>query len=151
MSDPSADGLALRLRRMFPHAQVSAAERERWIVDRDGGSGHPDATSWWTDPALPRVRYDDRGLILDANRAAADLLGTELVGHHWHEFVTPGSQDQVQSVLDLLHDTGAVASRFRMPTAEGHLVEFDSYTRPLRGDFETTMRPIGTHRPTATG
>jgi PAS domain S-box-containing protein len=142
MSDPSADGLGLRLRRMFQHARVTVADPERWVADRDGGAGHPDDGAWWTDPALPRVRYDDRGLILEANRAAADLLGVELVGHHWHEFVTPGSQDQVQSVLDILRDTGEVVSRFRMPTSDGHLVEFDSHTRPVGDGFETTMRPL---------
>ena len=144
MSDPSADGLGLRLRRMFPHAHVTAAAPDRWIADRDGGARHPDDTSWWSDPTLPRVRYDDRGLILEANQAAADLLGVELEGHHWHEFVTPGSQDQVQSVLDILRDAGEVASRFRMPTSDGHLVEFDSYTHPVGDEFETTMRPIDT-------
>jgi PAS domain-containing protein len=142
MSEPSVEGLGLRLRRMFPHARVKAAEPDRWIADRDGGAGHPDVTSWWTDPALPCVRYDDRGLILEANQAAVDLLGVQLVGHHWHEFVTPGSQDQVQSVLDLLREAGAATSRFRMPTAEGRLVEFDSYTRLLGADLQTIMRPL---------
>ena len=142
MSDPTADGLGLRLRRVFPHARVTAADPDRWIADRDGGAGHRDDTSWWIDARLPRVRYDDRGLILEANRAATDLLGVELVGHHWHEFVTPGSQDQVQSVLDILRDAGEVASRFRLPTSDGHLVEFDSYTLPVGEEFETTMRPL---------
>jgi PAS domain-containing protein len=142
MAEPSADGLGLRLRRMFPHARVTAVEPDRWVADRDGGAEHRDHGSWWARPGLPRVRYDDRGLILGANQAAIDLLGVELVGHHWHEFVTPGSQDQVQSVLDLLRDVGPVASRFRLPTADGHLVEFDSYTRPVGSEFETTMRPL---------
>jgi PAS domain-containing protein len=143
MADPSVHGLGLRLRRMFPHARVTAAADDRWVADRDGGAGHADDSAWWTDPALPRVRFDDRGLILEANPAAVDLLGVPLVGHHWHEYVTPGSQDEVQSVIDLLRDTGAVASRFRMPAADGHLVEFDSYTRPVESGFETTMRPLG--------
>ena len=142
MSDPTVDGLGLRLRRMFPHARVTAAGPDRWIADRDGGGGHRDDGAWWMDPTLPHVRYDDRGLILEANPAAAALLGVELVGHHWHEFVTPGSQDQVQSVLDILREAGEVASRFRMPTSDGHLVEFDSYTRPVGDEFETTMRPL---------
>ena len=54
------------------------------------------------------------------------------------------SQDQVQSVLDILRDAGEVASRFRLPTSDGHLVEFDSYTHPVGDEFETTMRPIDT-------
>jgi len=140
MADPSPDSLGLRLRRLFPHALVTQEAPDRWVADRDGGTRHADATSWWTDPALPRVRYDDRGLILEANTAASDLLGQELAGHHWQEFVTPGSQDQVQPVIDLLRDAGEVVSRFRLPLADGHLVEIDTYTHGVGDDYETTMR-----------
>ncbi len=142
MSDPSAEGLGLRLRRMFPHARVTADEPDRWIADRDGGAERQDDTSWWTDLDLPRVRYDDRGLIIEANPAAADLFGLELVGRHWHELVTPGSQGEVQPVLDILRDAGTVASRFRLPASDGRLVEFDSYTHPVGDEYETTMRAI---------
>lgn len=139
--DPSPDGLAIRVRILFPHARVEALETGRWIARRDA-DGHPhDGTAWWRDPALPRVRYDERGLILEANHASTELLGDVLVGRHWHELVIPGSQAQVEQVLGMLRAMGEVVSRFRLPIADGRLVEFDSHTR-LDGEvFETTMRP----------
>jgi PAS domain-containing protein len=139
MSDPSPAGLALRLRRLFPHARVTTPEHGRWVARRDG---HPrDATAWWQDDRLPRVRFDDRGLILEANQAATELLGWQLAGRHWQELVTPGSHEQVQPVLDMLRAAGEVVSRFRIPAADGCLVEFDSHTRVDGDDFITTMRP----------
>jgi PAS domain-containing protein len=142
MAEPSPDALALRLRRLYPHARVSVLDDDRWMVRRDEASSTTPRTGWWLDPTLPRVRYDDRGLITEANRAATRLLGAHLAGRHWQDLVTAGSQDQVQLVLDLLRETGEAVSRFRMPASDGRLVEFDSHTR-LDGDrFETTMRPL---------
>ena len=51
-----------------------------------------------------------------------------MVGHHWQEFVTPGSTEQVSATLEILAEIGAAESRFRMPRGDGSLVEFDSYT-----------------------
>jgi hypothetical protein len=141
MHDPSPGGLALRLRRLFPHARVSTVATASWIAHRDATDhGRPEAP-WWHDGGLPRVRYDDRGLIIDANAPAAELLGEPLVGRHWQELVTPGSQEDVQTVLGIIRSAGEVVSRFRMPDAEGQLVEFDSHTRLEGEEFETTMRP----------
>ena len=86
------------------------------------------------------MRFDDRGLIVDANQAAVDLLGRTLVGQHWHELVTPGSQDEVQPVIDMIRAAGEVVSRFRLPASDGRLVDFDSYTRVAGDEFETIMR-----------
>jgi PAS domain-containing protein len=147
MPDPSADGLALRLHRVFPHARVMASDPQRWVAHRDGTDhGGPEAP-WWHDERLPRVRFDDRGLILDADRAAVELLGEPLVGRHWQELVTPGSQDQVATVLDIIRAAGEVVSRFRLPAADGQLVEFDSHTRIDGDEFETVMRPLGRGTP----
>lgn len=143
MSDPSPDGLGRRLRRMFPHARVDVVGEGQWVADRDGGRGHPDGATWWANPNLPRLRFDDRGRILAANRAATELLGTDPVGHHWQEFVTAGSQDEVQPVIDLLHDAGDVVSRFRLPVADGRLVDIDTYTHGVGDGFETTLRVRG--------
>lgn len=143
MSDPSVEGLGLRLRRLFPHARVAIAGPARWVAERDGDGRPADASAWWADGRLPRVRFDDRGLILEANEAATTMLGEDLVGRHWHDLATPGSQDQVQPVLDMLRAAGEVASRFRLPAGDGRLVEFDSHTRVEGEDFVTTMRPSG--------
>jgi hypothetical protein len=141
MSDPTPEGLGIRLRRMFPHVRVTVEGQKRWIADRDGGARPLDDSAWWVDHDLPRVRYDDRGLILEANGAAAALLGRHLVGQHWQDLVTPGSQEEVQAVIDLLRDTGEVVSRFRLPVADGRLVDIDTYTRVAGDEFETTLRP----------
>jgi PAS domain-containing protein len=149
MAVPDPDALALRLRRLYPHARVVEADPATWVVTRDS-EAHPSRVhQWWSDPGLPRVRYDDRGLILAANPAAARLLGERLVGRHWQELVIPGSEDDVQPVLDMLRTAGEAVSRFRMPGSDGRLVEFDSHTRVDGDVLETTMRPTSPGPPSA--
>jgi PAS domain-containing protein len=159
MPEPTPDGLALRLRRLYPHASVEGRDG-RWSVRRDGdaprgteaepaigdrgtteGGGTTEGAGWWTDPSLARVRYDAQALILEANEAASDLLGHSLVGHHWQEFVTPGSTEQVSAMLAILAEVGSAESRFRMPRADGSLLEFDSWTQVDGDGFTTVMRP----------
>jgi PAS domain-containing protein len=140
MPEPDPDGLALRLRRLYPHARVEV-EGGRWTVSRDAAGLDGTATGWWLDTDLPRVRYDAQALILDANEAAQQLLGARLAGRYWQEFVTPGSTEQVSAMLAILAEVGAAESRFRMPAADGSLVEFDSYTQVDGESFTTVMRP----------
>jgi PAS domain-containing protein len=140
MPERTPDGLALRLRRLYPHARVTV-DGDRWIARRDPVDAPPSAESWWTDPELPKVRYDAEALIVEANAAAEALLGRQMVGHHWQEFVTPGSTEQVSAMLAILAEVGRAESRFRMPRADGSLVEFDSYTEVDGEGFTTVMRP----------
>ena len=140
MPEPTPDGLALRLRRLYPHAQVTA-DGEHWIARRDLAEEAPSGDAWWADPELPRVRYDNEALILEANAAVEALLGQRMVGHHWQEFVTPGSTEQVSAMLEILARVGHAESRFRMPRADGSLLEFDSYTEVTDDGFTTVMRP----------
>ena len=140
MSEPTPDGLALRLRRLYPHARVEI-DGTGWIAWRDEVGADPAAAEWWHDTALPTVRYDAQALILDANQAAQDLLGSPLVGHYWQEFVTAGTTEQVTAMLAILASVGAAESRFRMPAGDGSLVEFDSYTQVSGETFTTIMRP----------
>jgi PAS domain-containing protein len=142
MPEPTPDGLVLRLRRLYPHAQVNA-EASPWIVRRDQADEPWSSESWWVDEKLARVRYDAEALILDANPPAEALLGRALVGHHWQEFVTPGSTEQVSAMLEILAKVGHAESRFRMPRADGSLLEFDSYTEVDGEGFTTVMRPRG--------
>jgi hypothetical protein len=90
------------------------------------------------------VAYDAEGLILEASPAAQDLLGSRLVGHHWHEFVTSGSADAVDDMIGIIAAAGGAVSRFRMPDATGALVEFDSFTSVDAdgGWLVTIMRPL---------
>lgn len=142
MSEPTADGLGLRLRRLYPHAQVHAQTRP-WVVFRDGSRVSESADGWWLDDTLPRLRYDTEALIIEANAAAERFFGRAVVGHHWQEFVTPGSTEQVKPVLDVIREAGIAISRFRMPRADGALIEFDSFTEFDGDTFTTVMRPEG--------
>ncbi|MEA2676533.1 MAG: hypothetical protein QOJ81_674 [Chloroflexota bacterium] len=140
MPEPTLDGLALRVRRLYPHALVHGAGDE-WSAQRESTNEGRVLEQWWLDPQLPRVRYDAQALILEASEAARQFLGHELVGHHWQDFVTAGTSDEVAVMLEILADVGAAESRFRMPRADGKLVEFDSYTTVDGDEFVTVMRP----------
>jgi PAS domain-containing protein len=141
MPDPTPEGLALRLRRLYPHAQVEVGPNG-WIARRDHGANGDAPDPWWLADDLPRVRYDGLALILDANPAAAAFFGRTLVGHHWQEFVTAGSTGEVEIMLAILAEVGAAESRFRMPRGDGTLLEFDSYTVADGEELETVFRPI---------
>lgn len=110
------------------------------VGDSDPDAADESHSEWWQDPALARVRYDAQALILEANEAATALLGRGLVGHYWQEFVIPGSAEQVSAMLAILAELGRAESRFRMPRADGSLVEFDSYTEVDGETFVTIMR-----------
>lgn len=141
MPEATPEGLAIRLRRLYPHASVSD-DGDRWTARRDHVEVDATATPWWRARDLPRVRYDAQALILDANDKAEAFFGRSLVGHHWQEFVTPGSTDQVGVMLEILTEVGAAESRFRMPHGDGRLLEFDSYTEVQGEDFVTLFRPV---------
>jgi PAS domain-containing protein len=141
MPEPTPDGLALRIRRLYPHANV-AAVRDDWLVRRDPVGEVANEAPWWEQPGLPEVRYDSLALILEANPPAREFFGRDLVGHHWQEFVTPGSTEQVSIMLEILAEAGAAESRFRMPRGDGALIEFDSYTSVEGEDFVTVFRPV---------
>jgi hypothetical protein len=141
MPEPTPDGLALRIRRLYPHASVATA-RDDWLVRRDAVGDVPSESPWWEEPDLPLVRYDRMALILEANDQAREFFGRELAGHHWQEFVTPGSTEQVSVMLEILAEVGAAESRFRMPRGDGALIEFDSYTTVAGEEFVTVFRPV---------
>ena len=139
MPEATPEGLGLRLRRLYPHASVEA-EGERWTARRDHVAVEGSVGAWWRASDLPRVRYDAQALILEANTEAEAFFGRSMVGHHWQEFVTPGSTDQVGVMLEILTEVGAAESRFRMPHGDGRLLEFDSYTEVDGEDFVTLFR-----------
>jgi PAS domain-containing protein len=141
MPEPTVEGLVLRVRRLYPHASVQA-DGDAWRAEREPGAAGRGDPRWWSDADLPRVRYDAQALILEANGAAREFLGHDLVGHHWQDFVTPGSSEEVAVMLEILGEIGAAESRFRMPRADGTLVEFDSYTTVAGEELVTVMRPV---------
>ncbi len=139
MPEPTVEGMLLRLHRLYPHASVAAEPDGRWTVERDAGAAPK--PGWWSEPDLPRVRYDAQALILEANSPAQSLLGSTLVGRYWQEFVTPGSAEEVAGMLEILASIGSAESRFRIPAADGTLVEFDSFTQVEGETFTTILRP----------
>jgi PAS domain-containing protein len=142
MPEPTPDGLALRLRRLYRHARVDPLD-DRWMVFRDARAVGEAPDGWWLDPDLPRVRYDGQALIVEANEAAERLLGQHLVGHHWQEFVTAGSTGRVGEMVSIIMEAGVAVSRFQMPGADGS-VEFDSFTEFDGATLTTIMRPTVT-------
>jgi PAS domain-containing protein len=143
MSEATPDELAIRLRRLYPHATVDM-DGDRWVVRRDHKDVDDGGEPWWRAGDLPQVRYDAQALILDANEAAESFFGRRMVGHHWQEFVTPGSTDQVEVMLEILAEVGAAESRFRMPRGDGRLLEFDSFTEVHGEEFVTLFRLAST-------
>jgi PAS domain-containing protein len=141
MPEPTPDGLAFRLRRLYPHATVEATA-DGWIARREPGAENDGRAAWWDDRELPRVRYDRQALITETNAAAEAFFGRQMVGHHWQEFVTAGSTEQVTVMLEILAEVGAAESRFRMPRSDGSLVEFESYTTVEGEEFTTVLRPL---------
>ncbi|HSL77340.1 MAG TPA: PAS domain-containing protein [Candidatus Limnocylindrales bacterium] len=139
MPEATPEGLALRLRRLYPHASVRE-DGDLWTAQRDHDGVESSSEPWWRGPDTPRVRYDAQALILEANEQAEAFFGRSMVGHHWQEFVTPGSTDQVGVMLEILAEVGAAESRFRMPHGDGRLLEFDSYTEVHGEDFVTMFR-----------
>jgi len=125
--------------RLLAVARLVAGQQHGLVVLAADGRPLRPATLW-NDT---RSADDAEALIVEANAAAETLLGRRMVGHHWQEFVTPGSTEQVSAMLTILAEVGGAESRFRMPRADGSLLEFDSYTEVEPDGFVTVMRPRG--------
>jgi PAS domain-containing protein len=146
MPEPTTEGLALRLHRVYPHASVTT-DGETWVAKREGESaaavdGDRPQDDWWTEQGLPRVRFDVQGLIEEANAAAEAMFGRQLAGHYWQEFVTATSNSQTQTIIQLIAKAGHAESRFRSPDASGRLIEYDTRTTVEGDTLTTVMRPV---------
>jgi PAS domain S-box-containing protein len=72
------------------------------------------------------------GIYVDANRAAADLLGTpleRLIGSHYSEFIDPAWQEIGEEIGRSIQETGRWAGEFPMRRADGSIVWADYRTR----------------------
>jgi PAS domain-containing protein len=140
MPEPSPEGLQLRLRRSYPYATVHGAEPAHWRVVRDPRADP--APVDWQDPNLARTVALDTSLIVEANEAALQLLGRDLVGRHWQELALPSSLDQRLEMRDYYVANGGAESTFRLVGASGELVDYD-YRLSWQGDhFATVMSPF---------
>src|SRR5215212_609021 len=96
----------------------------------------------WDDPGLARTVALDTSLIVEANEAALELLGRDLVGRHWHELAVPSSLDQRLQMRDFYVANGGAASTFRLIGSSGELIDYD-YRLSWHGDrFVTVMSPF---------
>ena len=142
MPEPTPEGLALRLRRLYVHARVEPLDG-RWMAFRDGRDLVEAPDGWWLAPDLPRVRCDEQSLIFEANEAAEILFGRPLIGRHWHDFVAPGASADVDAMVAIVMRAGTARTRFRLPSAGGSSIEFDSFTEFDGVTLTSIMRPVG--------
>jgi PAS domain-containing protein len=144
MPEPTPEGLQLRLRRSYPYATVDAAEPGHWHVSRDPRLDP--APVDWEDPRLARTVALDTSLIVEANEAALELLGRDLVGRHWQELALPSTLDQRLQMRDYYVANGGAQSTFRLIGPSGELVDYD-YRLSWEGDrFVTVMSPFALDR-----
>jgi hypothetical protein len=134
--EPTPRGLELRLGRSYPYASAEAIDEHRWHVTRDKRTDRPAVR--WDDPSLARTVALDTSLITEANEAALQLLGRDLVGRHWHELAVPSSLDQRLEMRDFYVANGGAESTFRLVGAGGQLVDYD-YRLQWHGDTYTTV------------
>jgi PAS domain S-box-containing protein len=75
---------------------------------------------------------DANGTYIDANLAAAEMLGTpleRLIGSHYSEFIDPAWQEAGEEVGRTVRETGRWAGEFPMRRADGAIVWADYRTR----------------------
>jgi PAS domain-containing protein len=140
MPEPTPEGLQLRLRRSYPYATVDGADPARWRVGRDPRID-PDPVDW-QDPSLARTVALDTSLIVEANEAALELLGRDLVGRHWQELALPSSLDQRLEMRDYYVANGGAESTFRLLGGRGELVDYDYRLSWEADHFTTVMSPF---------
>ena len=89
--------------------------RARWPQRLQRVDGARLADGWWTEPALPRVRFDVPGTRSRTRTQSAEtLFGRQMAGHYWQEFVTATSSEQVETMLQLMRKVRSGHSRFRI-------------------------------------
>jgi PAS domain-containing protein len=81
-------------------------------------------------------------LIVEANEAALDLLGQDLVGRHWHELALPSSLDQRLQIREYYVEHLGAESTFRLVGASGELIDYDYQLTWLGDRFITLMSPF---------
>ena len=140
MPEPTPEGLQLRLRRTYPYASVDGANPACWRINRDPRAAPTPVD--WQDPNLARTVALDTSLIVEANEAALQLLGHDLVGRHWQELALPSSLDQRLQMRDYYVANGGAESTFRLVGVNGELIDYD-YRLSWQGDrFITIMSPF---------
>jgi len=124
LAEPSLRELERAVRTWYPKAHVAAQHplaafgEPLWYVYRDGQVRTQDEGSWWEAPEAGRVVFNGAGIFLEADAAAAALVGMtpdELVGRHWSELVDPSiATDDPDWLWETIRTKGAALSVFRL-------------------------------------
>lgn len=105
-SDPLE--LQTRIRRQHRFAVVRAQTHlgalgdPTWYVYRDGKPSFHPGGDWWSAPDAAHVILDTRGTCVEADNAAAALVGLgpgALIGKSWRDIVPPTAEDLEASAL----------------------------------------------------
>ena len=131
------DGLRSRLRIVYPRAEVRVRDplagfgEPTVYVFRDGGiASNLESDTWRDEPSSARLVTNDQGTYVDANEAAAELLGLstdQIVGQPAGTFTRPDARiEDAAGLWELLRSSGrlhslAVVSR---PGGQDVRVEF---------------------------
>lgn len=141
--------LEARLRPLVPRILV----RERalanepdpaWYVYREGHWVADAQPEWWDADDAGRLRYSADLRIVDANEAAARLLGLsgadQIVGRHYSEFVPPGAAEDADMLSLLLFEVGELGGTLAAYRADGQLIHFEHHTELRPDGVETVLR-----------
>jgi len=71
------------------------------------------------------------------------MFGRSLIGRHWHDFVAPGASADVDAMVAIVTKAGTARTRFRLPSAGGSSIEFDSFAEFDGVTLTSIMRPVG--------
>jgi PAS domain S-box-containing protein len=91
------------------------------------------------------VLIGDAGVYVDANLAAAEMLGTpleRLIGSHYSEFIDPAWREIGEEVGRSLRETGRWAGEFPMRRADGAIVWADYRSRFDGEHFLAVVRDV---------
>lgn len=130
MPEPTAEGLELRLRRVYPLATVVAAEGASWRCRRDAVPPLPDG--WWHDESLPRIVFDRQSLIHRANDAACAAMGFGLVGRFWRAFAVPSSVPDTDLLIAAIAEVGQAETGWQYVSERGAIVYFECHVEVVR-------------------
>lgn len=118
-----------------------------WYVYRDGVIARSES-GWWQQDGAARLTFDRDGTFLDANEAAATLVGRpreQLVGAHWSTLVGRAAHAvDPQWLWAMLDDGLPVQSTFELARPDGGLstIEYRSEPTGEPGVFVTHWRRV---------
>jgi PAS domain S-box-containing protein len=151
------DGLLSRLRVVYPRADVRIRDplagfgEPTVYIFRDGGiASRLGSETWGDEPTAARLVTNDQGIYVQANDAAAELLGVErdkIVGQPAGTFTKPDARiEDAAGLWDLLTTTGRLHSLAVVARIGGRDVRVEFITQrdaDGKGRHVTWLRRFG--------